>query len=61
MGLEVTDNPLGREIEDLGRRYRALLAAVQAPGLTADEAVWDELTGTQQALDAARARQPQRH
>jgi hypothetical protein len=39
MGLEATDNPLGREIEDLGRRYRALLAAVQAPGLTADEAV----------------------
>ena len=29
MGLEANDNPLGREIEDLGRRYRALLAAVQ--------------------------------
>ena len=57
MGLEATDHPLGREMEDLGRRYRALLAAAQAPGLTADEAVWDELTKTQQALDAARARQ----
>ena len=34
---------------------------MQGPGLTADEAVWDELTETQQALDAARARQqPQR-
>ena len=30
MGLEVTDNPPDHEIEDLGRRYRALLAAVQA-------------------------------
>ena len=59
MGPETTDNLLDRKIEDLGRRYRALLAAVQAPGLTDDEAVWDELTGTQQALDAARARQPQ--
>ena len=61
MDPETTDNPLGREIEDLGRRYHALLAAVQAPGLIADEAVWDELTETQQALDAAQARQqPQR-
>ena len=61
MGLEATDNPPDHEMEDLGRRYRALLAAVQGPGLTADEAVWDKLTETQQALDAARAReQPQR-
>ena len=59
MGLEATDNPLDHEIEDLGRRYRALLAAVQWPGLTANEPVWDELTETQQALDAARARQQQ--
>ena len=59
MGLEVTDNPLGREMEDLGRRYRALLAAVQGPGLTANEPAWDELIETQQALDAARVRQQQ--
>ena len=59
MGLEATDNPPDHEMEDLGRRYRALLTEVQAPGLTADEAVWDELTETQRALDAARARQRQ--
>ena len=29
MDLEVTDNPPRREMEDLGRRYRTLLAAVQ--------------------------------
>ena len=59
MGLEATDIPPGREMEDLGRRYRALLAAVQGPDLTANETSWDELTETQQALDAARARQQQ--
>jgi hypothetical protein len=59
MSVETTDNPEGREIEDLGRRYRALLAAVYGPNPTADEAVWDELTTTQQALEAARARQQQ--
>jgi hypothetical protein len=47
MDPETTDNPPHHEIEDLRRRYRALLDAVQAPGLTADEAVWDELTKTQ--------------
>ena len=60
MGLEATDNPLDHEIEDLGRRYRALLAAVQGPGLTANEAVWGDLTEAQQALDAAQARQRRR-
>ena len=59
MGLEATDNTPDHEMEDLSRRYRALLAAVQALGLTADEAVWNELTGTQQALDAVRAQQQQ--
>jgi hypothetical protein len=57
MEPETTVNPLDHEIEDLGRRYRALLAAVRAPGLTDGEAIWDELTEAQQALDAARARQ----
>ena len=33
---------------------------MQTSGLIADEVVWDELAETQQALDAARARQQQR-
>jgi hypothetical protein len=57
MNPETTGNPPHHEIEDLRRRYRALLDAVQAPGLLADKAVWDELTETQQALDAAQAQQ----
>jgi hypothetical protein len=35
------------------------LAAVQAPGQTDDESVWDALAKTKQALEAARARQQQ--
>jgi hypothetical protein len=54
------DNPPDHEIEDLGRRYRALLAAVQAPGLIDDDAIWGELTEIQRALDAARDRQQAR-
>ncbi len=60
MGHKTAHSLLDRETEDLGRRYRALLAAVQAPGPTTSDTVWDELAETQKAIDTALARQ-QKH
>jgi hypothetical protein len=51
------DVATARDVENLGRRYRALLTALREPPLSADQAVWDEIAGARQALDAARAQQ----
>ncbi len=57
MGVGASEIPVAHEVHDLGRRYRALLAAVREPSLSAEAAVWEELAGARQALDAARGRQ----
>jgi hypothetical protein len=57
MSIQANAPPSG-EIQDLSRRYRTLLAQVQCRGRD-NESVWDELTRTEQQLDAARARQRQ--
>jgi hypothetical protein len=59
MDTEATEDPRTATIEDLGRRYRALLGAVPEPVAAVEEAVWNDLDETQQALDDARVRQQQ--
>jgi hypothetical protein len=54
---ETTTKVPDHENEDMWRRYRALLAAVQAPDRIDDKAIWDELAEAGRALDAARDRQ----
>jgi hypothetical protein len=59
MGPETNDNGPSREVEDMSRRYRALLAALQESGRSTDDSLWDKLAEAQQALDATQAQQRQ--